>query len=415
MSTAAREARQVASPAGRTCIGTPPTPMPPFKCTGTVAASQHGLAIVSVRATFQAIDLPVFTLIAGPKMVRAGLRGKPHLVERPEAGQPHAVVLELTVHAEHELAGHADLDAKVGMTGADALDGQKRGQEVGVTGRTGRVQVDELDAGLDHLVGHEDDVVGGELDRLFLGGARLGDLAERQQLRPVGHRTVGHRVEPEVGHGAVAERGRRHELRLAHDDLLEGHDGLGRFVRIVVVVELERVGAEVLLVVLQVVDAGAEVVAAAAVEREHDLVADVDAGEAAVRAEDLGQMVELGSRESGRLATLGAGLGAGFEVGADFGRRHLEESAVAHARANPGLHASPPRTVGSERAGQRASRAWSIGLVGAAPRSCAASLLSGRPTVTLEREERPSSRELRGSQAAPQAPPAYPTAGVSAL
>ena len=26
-----REARQVASPAGRTCMGTPPTPMPPFK------------------------------------------------------------------------------------------------------------------------------------------------------------------------------------------------------------------------------------------------------------------------------------------------------------------------------------------------------------------------------------------------
>ena len=50
-------------------MGTPPTPMPPLRCTGTVASSQQGLAMVSVRATFQATDLPVLTLMAGPKMV----------------------------------------------------------------------------------------------------------------------------------------------------------------------------------------------------------------------------------------------------------------------------------------------------------------------------------------------------------
>ncbi len=139
MSTAAREARQVASPAGTTCMGTPPTPMPPFRCTGTVAASQQGLAMVSVRATFQAIDLPVLTLIAGPKMVTPALAARRHLLERPQAGQAHAVVLELAVHAEHELAGHADLDAEVGVPGAYALDRLEGGQEVGVAGRAGGV------------------------------------------------------------------------------------------------------------------------------------------------------------------------------------------------------------------------------------------------------------------------------------
>ncbi len=134
----------------------------------------------------------------------AGLGRDPHLVERPEPGETHAVVFELAVHAEHELAGHADLDAEVGVLRADALDRLERGQEVGVARRPGGVEVDEVDAGLDHLVGHEDDVVGGQLDGLLLRRPRLGDLAEREQLRPVGHGTVGLRVQPQVGHRAVA-------------------------------------------------------------------------------------------------------------------------------------------------------------------------------------------------------------------
>ena len=59
-----------------------------------------------------------------------------------------------------------------------------------------------------HALGDVDDVVDGELHRLLLGGARLVDAAQRQQLRPVGDRAVGHGVAPEVGHGAVAARGR---------------------------------------------------------------------------------------------------------------------------------------------------------------------------------------------------------------
>src|SRR5450756_724817 len=56
-----------------------------------------------------------------------------HLFPRPEAGQPQTVVLELAVHAEHELTGHADLNAQVGEPGADALDGLEGHQAVSYT------------------------------------------------------------------------------------------------------------------------------------------------------------------------------------------------------------------------------------------------------------------------------------------
>ena len=70
--------------------------------------------MVHVRATFQATVLPVLTLIAGPKMVTPALAASFIWSRRPQPGQTHAVVLELAVHAEHELAGHADLDAQSG-------------------------------------------------------------------------------------------------------------------------------------------------------------------------------------------------------------------------------------------------------------------------------------------------------------
>ena len=150
-------------------------------------------------------------------------------------------------------------------------------------------------------------------------------------------------------------------------------------------VELERVGAEVLLVVLQVVDAGAEVLAAAAVEREHDLVADVDAGEPAVRAEDLGEMVELGARELRRLGALGARLRAGFEIGAD-----LLSASSRRARRRPcgsgswlpsaHLRVSVPSTS-RHRPARRSLPA--PGPTRLSPRQRA---------VTVRREERPSSR-----------------------
>ena len=50
-------------------IGTPPTPMPTFGCTGISASAMHGLISVQARAVFQATVFVVFTLTAGPKTV----------------------------------------------------------------------------------------------------------------------------------------------------------------------------------------------------------------------------------------------------------------------------------------------------------------------------------------------------------
>ena len=143
-----------------------------------------------------------------PEDRRARLRRQAHLGGRPQPGEAHAVVLELAVHAEHELARHADLDAPVGVLGADALDRPQRGQKVGVAGRARGVQVDAVGAGLVHPLGDVDDVVHGLLDRLLLGRTRLVDAAQRQQLGPVGHGAVRHRVSPQVRHGAVLARAR---------------------------------------------------------------------------------------------------------------------------------------------------------------------------------------------------------------
>jgi hypothetical protein len=43
MSTQAREQRETASMGGKPNIGTPPTPMPTFMCTGMRASAMHGL------------------------------------------------------------------------------------------------------------------------------------------------------------------------------------------------------------------------------------------------------------------------------------------------------------------------------------------------------------------------------------
>ncbi len=129
-------------------IGTPPTPIPTFMWIGIVASSTQGFTMVQARATFQAAVLPVFTLTAGPNMWAPALVATLKLLARPEAGETHAVVLELAVHAEHELAGHADLDAELGVAGAQRLGRPERGEEVGVAGGAGGVEVDAVGAGL---------------------------------------------------------------------------------------------------------------------------------------------------------------------------------------------------------------------------------------------------------------------------
>ena len=99
------------------------------------------------------------------------------------------------------------------MISSTALEG---GQEVGVAGGAGSVEVQAVGAGLDHALGDEHHVVHGVLHGLFLGRAGFVDAAQRQQLGPVGHRPVGLRVAAQVGHGAVLQRHRRQQLCLAH-------------------------------------------------------------------------------------------------------------------------------------------------------------------------------------------------------
>ena len=95
------------------------------------------------------------------------------------------------MHPEHELAGHADLDAHVGVGRADALDREEGGQEVAVAGRAGGVEVDAVGARLPQRVGGLHHVLDGVPDRLLLGRSRLVHSRQRQQLRPVGRRPVG--------------------------------------------------------------------------------------------------------------------------------------------------------------------------------------------------------------------------------
>jgi hypothetical protein len=66
MSTQARDARLTASTGAKAYIGMPPTPMPTFMWTGMRAAAMQGLTKLRARAVFQATDLLVFVLTAGP-------------------------------------------------------------------------------------------------------------------------------------------------------------------------------------------------------------------------------------------------------------------------------------------------------------------------------------------------------------
>ena len=169
-STSDRETRETASIGGYGVIGTPPTPMPTFMCTGIVDSSQHFLTMVMARD-----DVPGDRLarVDVDRRAEDGGPGRGHdlgLVVRPHAGEAVTLVLELAVHAEHELARHADLDAHVGVAATDLLDRAQRGEEVAVAGRPGGVEVHAVGAGLGHRVGDEEHVARGVLGGLFLGG-----------------------------------------------------------------------------------------------------------------------------------------------------------------------------------------------------------------------------------------------------
>ena len=131
------------------------------------------------------------------------------------------------------------------------------------------------------------------------------------------------------------------ELRLAHGLLLEREHRLDGLERVVVVIQLDRVGAHRLLVVLEVVDARPGVLAADAVRAQHDLVTDVDGAEAGVAGEDVD---EVGDRVVAQRLYLGAlrpGLRAGSDVRLDLRPGHAHQRPVAHARRDGTVHRLP--------------------------------------------------------------------------
>src|SRR5450756_1481348 len=105
MSTADLDARDAASPGGRMCMGTPPTPMPPVEGHG------HGRLLAALLddgdgARHVPGDRLARVYVDRRSEERDPLLGRElHLFPRPEAGQPHTVRHVLAVHAEHELTG----------------------------------------------------------------------------------------------------------------------------------------------------------------------------------------------------------------------------------------------------------------------------------------------------------------------
>ena len=107
------------------------------------------------------------------------------------------------------------------------------------------------------------------------------------------------------------------------------------------VIELDGVGAQVLLVVLQVVDAGAHVLAAAAVVAQRDLVADVDGAEARAAAEDVDQVRDLVVGERLHLGALDRG-GDPLADGGSISARVRRTSDPSPMRVGMGCSTRPP-------------------------------------------------------------------------
>ena len=95
---------------------------------------------------------------------------------------------------------------------ADELGRPQGRQELRVARSAGRVPVQRVGARLPHGLGEIDHVVHGHLDGLLLGGARLGDAALRQQLRPVVAGPVRLGVQAQIGHHAVLAGYREEKL-----------------------------------------------------------------------------------------------------------------------------------------------------------------------------------------------------------
>ncbi len=162
-----------------------------------VASAMQGLMSVKARAMFQA-QLPGVDVHRRTEHRRAGLLCKPQLLARILAGQPFAVILQLAVHAQHEFARHAQLDAHVRILVAHDLGRLQGRLELGVAGSAGGIPVEAIGACLPHRIRQPDHVPDSHLDGFFLGGTSLLNAGLRQaarsssrRVRPVWSRAPG--------------------------------------------------------------------------------------------------------------------------------------------------------------------------------------------------------------------------------
>ena len=242
------------------------------------------------------------------------------------------------MHAEDELAGHAELDAHLGVLGVDDLDGAQRGPELRVARGAGRVEVDRVGARLPHGVGHAHGVDDGHLGGLLRRRPRLVDAPHRQQGRPVVAGPVVLGVQAEVRHDAVLHRRDRAQQRVVQALRLVGQDRADHLERVVAGAELEQVGAHPLLVRLHVLGARGVRLHAGAVAAQHDLVAEIHAHDAGRRGVDIEDMVLFFGGERRHLGTLDRLGDAVLDVGAQLAARETDERAVAHARRDARFH-----------------------------------------------------------------------------
>ena len=165
--------------------------------------------MVIVRATFQATDLPVLTLTAGPKIVTPALaassicsRGQspasrmPSYSSSPCMPSTNSLAMPIWMPRSGNRARMRSMALSAARKSASpAAPAVSRSMKSAPASAMLAATKTMSSAASSH--------------RLFLGGARLVDLAHRQELRPVGDRTVGHGVRPRSGmapypHGAVS-------------------------------------------------------------------------------------------------------------------------------------------------------------------------------------------------------------------
>src|SRR5680860_1256239 len=117
-------------------------------------------------------------------------------------GGTFALILQFTVHAEDELGSHAHLYGKVGGI-CQLLHSLEGGQELGVAGGGGGVEVDAVGSHFSHLLGDIDHVAAADFSCLHLGFSGFLDHGFGQEVGRVAEGAVGIIVESQIGHGSV--------------------------------------------------------------------------------------------------------------------------------------------------------------------------------------------------------------------